>query len=149
MARGPAMTRAQAEAAIGAGAALVDREAATGLDLVATGEMGIANTTAASAMVAALTGAAPAEVTGPGTGLDAAGRARKADVVARALAVNRPDPADALDVLAQVGGFEIAGLVGVILAGAARRVPRAAGRVHRGCRRAGRRRARARRRAST
>jgi nicotinate-nucleotide--dimethylbenzimidazole phosphoribosyltransferase len=123
MARGPAMTRSQAEAAIGAGAALVDGAAARGLDLVATGEMGIANTTAASAITAAMTGAPVPDVTGAGTGLDAAGRAHKARVVARALAVNRPDPGDPLDVLAKVGGFEIAGLVGVILAGAARRCP--------------------------
>ena len=123
MARGPAMSRAQALEAIERGAALVDGAAARGLDLVGTGEMGIANTTAASAITAALTGARPEEVTGPGTGLDAAGRARKAAVIARALAVNRPDPADPLDVLAKVGGFEIAGLAGVILAGAARRCP--------------------------
>jgi nicotinate-nucleotide--dimethylbenzimidazole phosphoribosyltransferase len=123
IARGAAMTREQAEDAIGAGAALVDAEAARGLDLVATGEMGIANTTAASAITAVLTGTAPADVTGAGTGLDAAGRAHKVAVVERALAVNRPDPADPLGVLASVGGFEIAGLVGVILAGAARRCP--------------------------
>jgi nicotinate-nucleotide--dimethylbenzimidazole phosphoribosyltransferase len=123
IARGPAMTRAQARAAIGAGAALVDGAAAAGLDVVGTGEMGIANTTAASAITAVLTGASVARVTGPGTGLDAAGRARKAAVIAQAIAVNRPDRGDALDVLARVGGFEIAGLVGVILAGAARRRP--------------------------
>src|SRR5438128_1427115 len=89
----------------------------------ATGEMGIGNTTAASAIAAAITGAGPERVTGRGTGVDDATLARKVDVVRRALAVNVPDARDGLDVLAKVGGFEIAGLVGVILAGAARRVP--------------------------
>ncbi len=123
MAHGPAMSRAEATRALLTGAELVDEEVGRGLDLIGTGEMGIANTTAAAAVVAALTGVDPDRVTGPGTGLDAEGRRRKAAVVARALAVNAPDPADPLDVLAKVGGFEIAGLVGVILAGAARRVP--------------------------
>jgi nicotinate-nucleotide--dimethylbenzimidazole phosphoribosyltransferase len=120
LAEGPAMTSAEAQAAIAAGAALVD---ASGADLVATGEMGIGNTTAASALTAALTGAAPSAVTGRGTGLDDRGLARKLDAVTRALAVNRPDPTDPLGVLAALGGLEIAGLVGVILAGAARRAP--------------------------
>jgi nicotinate-nucleotide--dimethylbenzimidazole phosphoribosyltransferase len=119
-ARGPAMSRDQALAAITTGAGLVEAAAP---DCVGTGEMGIANTTAASALTAALTGADPAAVTGRGTGVDDAGWARKVAVVRRALAVNRPDPRDALSVLAALGGFEIAGLVGVILAGAARRVP--------------------------
>jgi nicotinate-nucleotide--dimethylbenzimidazole phosphoribosyltransferase len=123
MARGPAMTTTQARAAVEAGIALVESERARGLDLIGTGEMGIGNTTAASAMVAALTGAQVEEVTGRGTGIDDAGRRRKVDAITRALAVNRPDSADALDVLAKVGGFEIAGLVGVILAGAAHRIP--------------------------
>ncbi|HYY05094.1 MAG TPA: nicotinate-nucleotide--dimethylbenzimidazole phosphoribosyltransferase, partial [Candidatus Limnocylindria bacterium] len=83
----------------------------------------IGNTTAASAIVSAITGAAPERITGRGTGVDDATLARKVDVVRRALAVNAPDPRDGLDVLTRVGGFEIAGLVGVILAGAARRVP--------------------------
>ena len=123
MTRGPAMTREQAVRAVEAGIALVEAERARGADLIGTGEMGIGNTTAASALVAALTGAAVESVTGPGTGVDAAGRWRKVDAIRRALDVNQPDPADALDTLAKVGGFEIAGLVGVILAGAAYRVP--------------------------
>src|SRR5438270_876687 len=85
---------------------------------VPTREMGIGNTTAASAIAAAITGALPEHVTGRGTGVDDATLARKVDVVRRALAVNLPDARDGLDVLAKVGGFEIAGLVGVILAGA-------------------------------
>jgi len=79
--------------------------------------------TAASAITAAVTGADPDAVTGHGTGVDDEGRRRKVAVVRRALDVNRPDAADGLDVLAKVGGFEIAGLTGVMLAGAARRVP--------------------------
>ncbi len=123
IARGPAMSRDEAIAAVEAGAALVETEIARGADLVGTGEMGIGNTTAASAVVAAITGASPEEVTGHGTGIDAAGRRRKVETVARALEANRPDPRDGLGVLAAVGGFEIAGLAGVVLAGAAHRAP--------------------------
>jgi nicotinate-nucleotide--dimethylbenzimidazole phosphoribosyltransferase len=124
MAVGPAMSRPDALTAIEDGAALAERVIGGGAaDLVGIGEMGIANTTAASAITAALTGADAADVTGPGTGIDAAAMARKVDVVRRALAVNRPDPGDPVDALAKVGGFEIAGLVGVILAAAARRIP--------------------------
>jgi len=94
-----------------------------GADLVATGDMGIGNTTAASAITAAITGAAAETVTGRGTGVDDEGWRRKVDAVQRALDVNRPDRGDGIDVLAKVGGFEIGGLVGVVLGGAARRVP--------------------------
>src|SRR5262245_19798977 len=123
MTREPAMTREEARAAIEAGIALVESERSRGLDLIGTGEMGIGNTTAASALVAVLTAATVEDVTGPGTGLDEKGRRHKVQVIERALEVNRPDPADALDVLSKIGGFEIAGLVGVVLAGAAQRIP--------------------------
>jgi len=123
LARGPAMTHAQALQALETGARLAEQALDAGADLLATGEMGIGNTTAASAIAAAITGALPERVTGRGTGVDDATLARKVDVVRRALAVNLPDARDGLEVLAKVGGFEIAGLVGVILAGAARRVP--------------------------
>ena len=123
MTAGPAMLRADATRAVEAGMALVESERADGLDLIGTGEMGIGNTTAASAIVAALTGATPAEVTGRGTGVDDATWRRKVATVERALAVNQPDAADGLDVLIKVGGFEIAGLAGVVLAGAAYRIP--------------------------
>src|SRR5213594_1033378 len=123
MAQGSAMTREHAVRAIETGARLAEQALDAGADLLATGEMGIGNTTAASAIAAAITGALPERVTGRGTGVDDATLARKVDVVRRALAVNAPDGRDGLDVLAKVGGFEIAGLVGVILAGAARRVP--------------------------
>jgi nicotinate-nucleotide--dimethylbenzimidazole phosphoribosyltransferase len=123
IAAGPAMTREQAIRAIEAGATLAEEALDGGADLLATGEMGIGNTTVASAIAAAITGAAAERVTGRGTGVDDATLARKVAVVRQALEVNRPDAGDGLDVLAKVGGFEIGGLVGVILAGAARRVP--------------------------
>jgi nicotinate-nucleotide--dimethylbenzimidazole phosphoribosyltransferase len=102
---------------------VAEAEIARGLDMVATGDMGIGNTTPSSAIVAAFTGLPPAEVTGRGTGVDDAGLARKVATIERALQINRPDPNDALDVLAKVGGLEIAGLSGVILGAAAHRVP--------------------------
>jgi nicotinate-nucleotide--dimethylbenzimidazole phosphoribosyltransferase len=123
MAVGPALEREEAERAIEAGAAIFEAERGRGLDLVATGDMGIGNTTASSAIIAAISGRAPIDVTGRGTGLNEAGWRHKVAVVERALEVNRPDPHDPIDVLAKVGGLEIAGLVGVILAGAANRVP--------------------------
>ena len=123
MAIGPAMSREQAVRAIlkGAGIALDRKERGAGL--FALGEMGIGNSTAASALTAALTGASPEEVTGRGTGIDAEGLKRKVDTVRRALAVATLAPHDPIAILAQVGGFEIAGLVGVVLAGAATRTP--------------------------
>ena len=123
MARGPAMTREEALAAVEAGIALVEAERCQGVDLIGTGEMGIGNTTAASAIAAAITRAPAEAVTGRGTGIDEATWKRKVGVIRQALDVNRPDPSDGLDVLGKVGGFEIAGLVGIILAGAGRRVP--------------------------
>jgi nicotinate-nucleotide--dimethylbenzimidazole phosphoribosyltransferase len=123
MAHGPAMTPAQAVGAIEAGARLADEAMDAGADLLATGEMGIGNTTVASAITAVITDLAPETVTGRGTGIDEATWRRKVETVRRAIVVNRPDPTDGVDVLAKVGGFEIGGLVGVILAGAARRVP--------------------------
>jgi nicotinate-nucleotide--dimethylbenzimidazole phosphoribosyltransferase len=123
MTRGPAMSVADAVAAVEDGAALCDAAIDAGSDLAGIGEMGIANTTAASAITSALTGADPAAVTGAGTGIDDDALARKVAVVRRALELNRPRRGDALDVLAKVGGFEIAGLTGVVLAAAARRVP--------------------------
>src|SRR2546422_5878104 len=123
MARGPAMTREHAVRAIETGARLAQEAMDAGADLLATGEMGIGNTTAASAITAAITGAPAEQVTGRGTGVDEATLTRKVAAVRRALEVNRPDPRDGLDVLAKVGGFEIGGPTGVILAAAARRVP--------------------------
>ena len=123
MAVGPAMTRAEALQALQVGLDLVDEEAGKGLDIIATGEMGIGNTTPSSAIIAALTGLPVARVTGRGTGISDAALARKVAVIERALAVNRPDRADPIEVMAKVGGLEIAALTGVILGAAAHRIP--------------------------
>ena len=120
---GPAMSAEQAVEAIEAGIDVLAAEAAKGLQMVATGDMGIANTTPSSAIAAAITGRSPCEVTGRGTGIDDAALEHKIAVVQRALEVNRPDRSDGLDVLAKVGGFEIGGLAGVTIAAAARRIP--------------------------
>jgi nicotinate-nucleotide--dimethylbenzimidazole phosphoribosyltransferase len=124
MTTGPAMELEQARRAIEVGLEVVESIAdGDGLDVLGIGEMGIGNTTAASAVVAALTGLPPVRLTGRGTGVDDAGLARKVAAIDRALAVNRPDPADPVAVLAAVGGLEIAALVGLVLGAAARRIP--------------------------
>ena len=123
MAQGPAMTCSQAEQAVAVGLEVVEKEIARGLDLVAIGEMGIGNTTPAAAITAALTGAAVADVVGRGTGIDDKQLTKKITVVERALALNQPQRDDPMDVLAKVGGLEIAGMVGVILGAAGKRVP--------------------------
>jgi nicotinate-nucleotide--dimethylbenzimidazole phosphoribosyltransferase len=116
------MSRSLAVRAVETGITLVADEHVRGLDAVATGEMGIANTTASSCLVVALAGAPVELATGRGTGLDDARLAAKCAVVERALAINAPDANDPLGTLARLGGLEIAGLVGVILGAAARRV---------------------------
>jgi nicotinate-nucleotide--dimethylbenzimidazole phosphoribosyltransferase len=123
IAREAAMTRAQAVAALEAGISIAAELADRGVTLVATGEMGIANTTPAAALAAHFTGATPEEITGRGTGVDDAGLARKVEAVRRALALHSRAAADPLDALARLGGFEIAGLAGLVLGAAARRVP--------------------------
>jgi len=122
-AQGPAMTRAEAEQALQVGVDILNDEADRGLDIVATGDMGIGNTTPSSAIAAVLTGRPVAQVVGRGTGIDDQGLERKIKVIERSLAVNRPDANNALDVLHKVGGLEIAGLAGVMIAAASRRVP--------------------------
>ncbi len=119
---GPAMTEAQARQALQAGFEVVQAEAQLGLDVIAVGEMGIGNTTASAATVAALTGLSPDLVTGRGTGIDDHMLQHKIAVIADALAVNQPNPQVPLDVLCKVGGLEIAGLVGMILGAAASRI---------------------------
>ena len=121
--RGAAMTETEAEAAFEVGIDLALKAAEQGKTLIGTGEMGIGNTTAASAITAALTGRAAAEVTGCGTGIDEKALRRKVSVVERALTVNRPSPGDGFDVLRKVGGFEIAGLAGLVIGAASRRIP--------------------------
>jgi nicotinate-nucleotide--dimethylbenzimidazole phosphoribosyltransferase len=123
IAAGAAMTRAAAEERLGEGRALAAGLARDGIGLVGVGEMGIGNTTAAAALCAALLPVAPAAVCGPGTGLDAAGVARKVAAVTRALEVNDVDTDDPLGVLAALGGFEIALLAGVMLGCRSARVP--------------------------
>jgi nicotinate-nucleotide--dimethylbenzimidazole phosphoribosyltransferase len=123
MTRGVAMSADQMYAALQVGIDLANQAADDGCTLIGTGEMGIGNTTAASAITAILTGGSLADVTGRGTGLDDEGLERKIRVIERAIAVNHPDPSDPLNVLQTVGGLEIAGLTGLILGAAARRIP--------------------------
>jgi len=120
--QGPAMSKEQALRALLAGTELADELARTGIGIVGLGEMGIGNTTAASALAAALLPSDAAAVTGPGTGLDHDGVARKTAVVRQALNVNRAGLGDPLGALASVGGFEIALLAGLALGAAGRRL---------------------------
>jgi nicotinate-nucleotide--dimethylbenzimidazole phosphoribosyltransferase len=122
LATGPAMTRDEAVRGILSGVEVADRLVDDGHDCLLCGDMGIANTTPSAALVAALTGSPPALVTGRGTGVDDATVARKVAVVTEALS-QRPATGDPVQVLASVGGFEHAGLVGYLLGAAARRVP--------------------------
>jgi len=121
--RGPAMTRDEAIQSIETGIGLARAAGANGIELLGIGEMGIGNTTAASAIAATLTESAPETVTGYGAGVDNAGLQRKISAVKRALEINRPDRTDALDVLAKVGGAEIGVMAGVALGAAAERIP--------------------------
>jgi nicotinate-nucleotide--dimethylbenzimidazole phosphoribosyltransferase len=123
MAEGPAMSKEDAIRSIEAGIDLVEEDLTKGIDILGTGDMGIGNTTASSAITAAITGADVVRVTGRGTGLDDDGWERKVEMIEKALDINRPDPKDAIDVLSKVGGFEIGGIAGVILAGARYRIP--------------------------
>ena len=119
----PAMTRDEAVAALAVGIATANEAVDGGAQVLLTGEMGIGNTTASSALIAAVTGAGVAAVTGRGTGIDNETLARKIAVIERALALHRPDPSDPVGVLAAVGGLEQAAIAGFILGAAARRVP--------------------------
>lgn len=123
MAEGRAMTRKEALRSIEAGIEIFEEEFKKGVDIVGIGEMGIGNTTAASAITASFTNMPPAQLTGRGTGLSDKALENKIRIIEKALAANKPDAKDAIDVLAKVGGFEIGGLAGVILAACARRVP--------------------------
>jgi nicotinate-nucleotide--dimethylbenzimidazole phosphoribosyltransferase len=123
MCLGAAMTEAQAVKALEAGIEIVNAEVKKGLDIVGTGDMGIGNTTASSAIFAALSGKSSEEVTGRGTGITDEQLKHKIDVIKRALDVNKPNSNKPLEVLAKVGGFEIGGLAGVMLGAAAARIP--------------------------
>lgn len=119
----PAMTREQAERAVLTGIELAIEAVQEGIGLIGLGEMGIGNTTSSAAITAVMTGKPVDQVTGYGTSVDEAGRARKVAVIQRALDLHRPNPTDPLDVLAKVGGLEIGGLAGIILGAASVRVP--------------------------
>lgn len=123
IAAGPAMSKEEAVKALEVGIDVANAEIDKGAGLLAVGDMGIGNTTPSSAILAVLGGYKAMEVAGRGTLINNEVMERKVRTIERALAVNRPDPGDGLDVLAKVGGLEIAGLAGVILAAAARRVP--------------------------
>ncbi len=123
MTQGPAMSRAQAEQAVLTGIELVREQREQGMGLLATGEMGIGNTTSSSAVASVLLNCPVEQVTGRGAGLSDAGMQRKIQAIRQAVERNRPDPEDVLDVLGKVGGFDIAGLCGVFLGGALYRVP--------------------------
>ena len=120
---GPAMSRDEAYQAIGIGLAVADALAVGGVELLGIGEMGIGNTTAASAIVAAMTGSAPESVTGRGAGLDDAGRVRKIATIERALARHEPRRDDPVGVLAALGGLEIGALCGLLIGVAAAGIP--------------------------
>lgn len=116
--RGPAMSRQDAEQALQVGFEQATKLIEDGADLIGTGDMGIGNTTPSAAIGAVLCGASLDEMVGRGTGVDEAGLARKRDKVRQGIEVNTPDPENGLDILAKVGGFEIGGIAGTILAGA-------------------------------
>ncbi len=119
----PAMTRQEAEQCIGAGIELATAYAQKGYKIFGTGEMGIANTTPSSAIAAVLTGKPVSEVTGKGTGIGDDALRNKIKVIEDAIAVNKPDPSNAVDVLAKVGGAEIGGIAGLIIGAAANGIP--------------------------
>ncbi len=124
LAKGPAMSRNAAVASLEAGIEIVDELLSEApVDLIGTGDMGIGNTTPSSAIIAAFSGLPVAGLTGRGTGLDDDGFARKVMAIEKGLAVNKPDPADPIDVLAKIGGFEIGALGGLVIGAAARGIP--------------------------
>lgn len=123
MAKGPAMSKEEAIKSIEAGIEAFEDEFKKGIDIVGTGDMGIGNTTPGSAITAVITGKAVGDVTGRGTGIDDKALAHKIEVINKAIEINQPNPKDALDVLAKVGGLEIGGLTGVILAAASKKIP--------------------------
>lgn len=123
IAKGSAMSQDEVLKAINVGMSIAQEEADKGAKIIAIGEMGIGNTTASSAIISTITGIPVSLVTGRGSGLDNCGLNRKVVAIEKAIKINQPDPSDPLDVLMKLGGFEIAGLVGVILGAARRRIP--------------------------
>ncbi len=123
LAKEPAMTRDEAVRAVLTGIGIVKERKEEGYDILATGEMGIGNTTTSSAVAAVLLDKPAETLTGRGAGLSGEGLRRKKEVIAKALALHKPDRKDSLDVLSKVGGFDLAGLAGVFLGGAVYRMP--------------------------
>lgn len=123
MVKGPAMTRDEAVKAVENGIEIFEEEYKKGIDIAGTGDMGIGNTTPSSAISSVITGKAVETMTGRGTGIDTEAFLNKIATIKKAIEANKPDPKDGIDVLSKVGGFEIGGLAGVILAAAAHRVP--------------------------
>ncbi|KMP12329.1 nicotinate-nucleotide--dimethylbenzimidazole phosphoribosyltransferase [Candidatus Nitromaritima sp. SCGC AAA799-C22] len=123
MVRGPAMTRQQAEESIQAGVELARSAAGKEIDILGTGDMGIGNTTPASAIMSVCGKRSPEKTTGRGTGIDDQTFTKKIESIKQAIQVNRPDASDPIDILSKVGGFEIGGITGFILGGAACRTP--------------------------
>ena len=123
MVQGPAMSREQALQAVFVGLEMADHAREQKADLVGTGDMGIGNTTPSSAILSTLTGLPASQVTHRGTGIDDATLGQKIQTIEKAIARNNPDPKDPLDVLAKVGGFEIAGIAGLIIGCASHRIP--------------------------
>ena len=122
-AKGPAMTKDEAVRSIESGMEIFLDEWNKGIDIVGIGEMGIGNTASASAISAVITGKPVKELTGRGTGIDDKTHSRKIEIIGKAIALNKPQAKDAIDVLSKVGGFEIGGLAGIVLAAASKRVP--------------------------
>lgn len=123
MTKGPAMSKGEAIKSIENGIEVFKEELSGGIDIAGTGDMGIGNTTPSSAIVAAITGRRVEEVTGRGTGIDDSTLACKIIAIKKALKINKPNSKDGIDILSKVGGFEIGGLAGIILAAAAHRIP--------------------------
>lgn len=121
--RGPAMTRGDAVKALEGGIEAVLEEMENGLDILGVGEMGIGNTTPSSAIYSLYTGLPIEEVTGPGAGIGDDLILKKIEIIKRALEINKPDKSDAIDVLSKIGGFEIGGMAGAMLAAAANNIP--------------------------
>lgn len=123
MSKGPAMEKDEAIRSIEAGIEVFESALGKGIDIAGTGDMGIGNTTPSSAIASVITGEPVEDMTGRGTGIDDKGLSGKIKAIKKAISVNEPDPEDGLDVLSKVGGFEIGGLAGVILAAASKRIP--------------------------
>ncbi|MDR1753420.1 MAG: nicotinate-nucleotide--dimethylbenzimidazole phosphoribosyltransferase [Eubacterium sp.] len=123
IAKGPAMTKAQLLSAIHIGMKMVRKLKDGGYRIIATGEMGIGNTTTSSAVASVLLGISPRETTGRGTGLSPDAFAHKIEVIKKAIDINKPDRSNTIDVVMKIGGFDIAGLIGMFLGGAVYKIP--------------------------